>query len=205
MSRPVKPPSENHNNADLLVWACYSAGGFTRWLDVEDLYLRAFELGPQRLAWRTRPDLPDYKKCAKALQELEDPKRSDHLGLFLKNGRYMRKLSDAGLAWCNTYSNLLERLYGGGQVLPQITSDSARLVAHVERSEAFKHFKSGGIASIETWLVAEAIQCLPDSSLHVWSAGLDRIQAAGTVCKREDICEFVTQARERILRDVHSG
>lgn len=202
MSRPVKPPSSTHNNADLLVWACYTAGGFERWLDVEELYLKAFELGPLRLSWRTRPDIPDYKKCAKALQELEDPKRSDHLGLFLRNGRYFRKLSDAGMNWCTSHAALLERLYGGGQVLPQLTSDSSRIVSQIEKSEAFKQFKSSKIAFTETWLIAEAIQCLPDSSPSVWSASFDRVQAAGVVCNRDDICEFIREARERVSTEI---
>lgn len=203
MSRPVKPPSSSHNNADLLVWACYTAGGFERWLDVEELYLKAFELGPRRLAWRTRPDIPDYKKCAKALQELEDPKRSDHLGLFLKNGRYSRKLSETGLTWCTSNAVLLDRLYGGGQVLPQSTSDSSRIVLQLEKSEAFKQFKSSKIATTETWLIAEAIQCLPDSSPSVWSASFDRVQAAAVVCNRNDVSEFVVEARKRVA--VESG
>jgi hypothetical protein len=202
MDRPVKAPSTSHNNADLLVWACYSAGGFARWLDVEELYLKAFDLGPTRLSWRTRPDIPDYKKCAKALQELEDPKRSDHLGLFLKNGRYLRKLSDAGRVWCESHATLLENLYGGGQVKPQLTSDSSRAVARIEKSQAFKKFSSMEIQSIETWMIAEAIQCLPDSTPAVWSASFDRVQAAGVACSRDDICDFVNFARERITSEL---
>ena len=72
----IKPPSITHNNSDLTVYACYLAGGYERWLDVEELYLKMFELAPNRLGWRTRSDLPDYKKCAKALQELEDLSRA---------------------------------------------------------------------------------------------------------------------------------
>ena len=199
VNRIVKPPSSSHNNADLLVWACFTAGGFERWLDVEELYLKAFELGPRRLSWRTRSDIPDYKKCAKALQELEDPKRSDHLGLFLKNGRYSRKLSDDGRAWCTVHGEHLERLYGGGQVKPQLTSDSSRIVTRIEKSSAFKQFMVSKIDIIETWLIAEAIECLPDSSVAVWSASLDRVQAAGVVCNRDDVCEFVKAARERVI------
>jgi len=82
----VRAPSGNHNNDDLLVWALHLLGGAERWVDVEELYLKAFELAPARLSWRTRPDLPDYKKCAKALQAVESPKGSNHHGLLAKNG-----------------------------------------------------------------------------------------------------------------------
>jgi hypothetical protein len=201
MDKAAKPPSANHNNVDLLVWACYKAGGFEKWIDVEELYLKAFELGPARLSWRTRPDLPDYKKCAKALQELEDPKRSDHLGLFLKNGRYLRKLSDSGLAWCTTNATLLEKLYGSGQVRPQLNSETSRIVALVERSMAFRHFETTGIEGLEIWMIAEAIQCLPDSSPAVWAASFDRVQAAGVACGREAVGDFVRSARAFVAKE----
>lgn len=200
--RPVRAPSTDHNNADLLVWACFVAGGYEQWLDVEELYLKAFELGPNRLGWRTRPDIPDYKKCAKALQEVEDPKRSDHLGLLLKNGQYTRKLSDAGLEWCKAYTPLLEQLYGGGYVPAQSTSEMARVLSGVTDSDAFRHFKSDGNLEVELWQLADALQCLPGSTLAVWMARLDRLRVAAEQHNREDVLGFIGQARDRVAVEV---
>lgn len=200
--RQVKAPSGDHNNADLMVWACYVAGGYERWIDVEDLYLKAFELGPTRLGWRTRPDLPDYKKCAKALQEVEDPKRSDHLGLFLKQGRYTRKLSDDGLKWCESYKSLLEGLYGGGFVPSQSGSEMARVISNVENSDAFKAFVKTGSLDVELWEVADALQCLPTSAVDVWMARLDKLRLAADMNGRQDVLKFVDVARVRVSNEV---
>jgi hypothetical protein len=200
--RQVKAPSSEHNNADLIVWACYAAGGYERWIDVEELYLKAFELGPTRLAWRTRPDLPDYKKCAKALQEIEDEKRSDHLGLFLKQGRYTRKLSDDGLKWCESYKSLLEGLYGGGFVPSQSGSEMARVIGTVESSDAFQAYRKSGAIEVELWELADALQCLPSSSHDVWMARLDKLRLAADMNGRQDIGKFVDIARHRVSAEV---
>jgi hypothetical protein len=202
-ARKASPPSTDHNNADLLVWACYVAGGFERWIDVEELYLKAFELGPNRLAWRTRSDLPDYKKCAKALQEVEDPTRSDHLGLFLKQGRYTRKLSDQGLEWCNIYSSLLKGLYGGGCVPSQSTSDMGRIIVALEKSDAYRYYARTGEMDIQLWELADALQCLSNSELSVWMARFDRLTLAVKQNGRDDLAVFVDKARKRVAIEIN--
>ena len=201
-ARPVKAPSTDHNNADLLVWACYVAGGYERWIDVEELYLKAFELGPNRLGWRTHPEIPDYKKCAKALQEVEDPKRSDHLGLFLKEGQYRRKLSDEGMEWCTAYKSLLESMYGGGYVPSQSTSEMGRTISAVEKSDAFRSFTKSGKVDVEMWELADALQCLPNSARVVWMARLDGLRVAAEQNRRDDIAAFVSKARDRVSVEI---
>jgi hypothetical protein len=204
MSKQVKPPSPDHNNPDLLVWACFVAGGYERWLDVEELYLKAFELAPARLGWRTRGDLPDYKKCAKALQEVEDPKRSAHLGLFLKNGRYLRKLSDSGHEWCHTYSHILMVLYGGGLVPAPQTSVSTQALSTLKRSPAYTEYLKSGDVSCEMWMLAEALQCLPDSPRAVWLARLDQVSSTLRVSDDKQAASFVKKVRSRIEVEVRS-
>ena len=90
-SEQLRPPSEQHNNADLIVWALHLCGGAERWVDVEELYLKAFELAPARLSWRTREDLPDYKKCAKALQEGHPRQVPDPTGDRFERGDPLRR------------------------------------------------------------------------------------------------------------------
>lgn len=197
----VKAPSATPNNADLLVYACYLAGGFEKWLDVEDLFLKAFELAPARLSWRTKPDIPDYKKISKALQELEDPKRSDHLGLLDKKGKYERKLSVLGLDWCRQYESLLNSLYGGERVVPTAAiQDSSRLLRHVENSQAFSEFKLTRTVTSEKWTLAEALRCLPDSAPHVWRGRIDQVQSAAEKNGRSDLVEFARSIRSNLDR-----
>lgn len=196
--RPTRAPSATHNNSDLLVWSCFQLGGFDRWIDVEELYLKAFELAPARLAWRTRPDLPDYKKCAKALQELEDPKRSTHLGLLAKKNQYLRKLTADGKAWCESYHDMLAALYGSAPVPAASTQEAARLVRHVESTDAFRHFTTTGKVACELWQLAESLRCLPDSRPEVWMARLDAIEAGATRAARTDVAAFVDAVRAHL-------
>jgi hypothetical protein len=198
MDRPVKSPSGTHNNSDLLVWACYQCGGFDRWIDVEELYLRAFELAPKRLAWRTREDLPDYKKCAKALQELEDPKRSDHLGLIAKQTQYLRKLTLAGKEWCEKYHDALTALYGGGIVPASPSQDPSRLIRHVQSTAAFASFKRTGSVDCEMWQIAESLRCLVDSSRSIWMARIDAVASAAERTARTDMLQFAQRLRDTL-------
>ena len=65
------PPSSEANNQDVFVWALYLLGGADKDVDVEEIYLKCFELAPARLGWRTHPEIADYKKTSKALQSIE--------------------------------------------------------------------------------------------------------------------------------------
>jgi hypothetical protein len=163
-----------------------------------DRPLKAFELAPARLAWRTRGDLPDYKKCAKALQELEDPKRSDHLGLVAKQTQYLRKLTPAGKEWCQNYREALSALYGGAAVPASSSQDPAKLIRHVESTMAFGHFKRTGAVDCELWQIAEALRCLVDSSQSTWMGRIDSLTSAAERTSRADALQFANALRESL-------
>jgi len=196
----VKAPSASHNNADLLIWSLFLLDGHERWVDVEEMYLKAFELAPARLAWRTRSDLPDYKKCAKALQELEDVKRSEHLGLLMKQGSYLRKLTDEGFRWCREYQTILSRLYSDGVVPAAATQEASRVIRDLEQSEVFRDFLRSGHLNCDLWELAEAMRCMVDSPGSVWGARFDSISVAAITNDRQDIVDFVEASREFISK-----
>ena len=201
--KSVRPPSNDHNNADLLVWALHLAGGGDRWVDVEELYLKAFELAPVRLSWRTRPDLPDYKKCAKALQELEDPKRSDHLGLTAKNGAYERRLTDQGLQWCETHEALLASLYSSTDVVPSAsTQDDARRIRTLTGSTAYRSWADTGELTCTLWELAEAFRCMANSPKTKWLVRLDEHAIAARRNSNEELGRFIEAARHLVDQEV---
>lgn len=202
-SKPVGPPSDTHNNADLLVWALHLAGGDDRWVDVEELYLKAFELAPVRLSWRTRPDLPDYKKCAKALQELEDPKRSDHLGLTTKNGAYERRLTDQGLQWCETHEALLASLYSSTDVVPSASiQDDARRIRALAESTAYRTWTDTGELTCTLWELAEAFRCMANSPKATWLVRLDEHVVAARRNGNKELEGFIGAARHLVDQEV---
>ena len=197
----IKPPSVVHNNSDLSVYACYLAGGYERWLDVEELYLKAFELAPARLSWRTRPDLPDYKKCNRIF-EVSDPTRGKNLQrLILKRGKYQCKLSDEGYAWCLQYASILQSLYKGGVVPTAAVQEASRVIRNLEKTEAFKKFIKTGKIESPRWELAEAFQCIVDSDEVVWIGRFDQMIVLAENNGREDVLQFVGLARQRVLKD----
>jgi hypothetical protein len=200
-SEAVKPPSIVHNNSDLTIYACYLAGGYERWLDVEELYLKAFELAPARLSWRTRPDLPDYKKCNRIF-EVSDPTRGKNLQrLILKRGKYQCKLSDEGYTWCMQYASILQSLYKGGVVPTAAVQEASRMIRNLEKTEAFKKFSKTGNIESPLWELAEAFQCMVDSDDVVWAGRFDQMTVLAQNNNREDILQFIELSRQRVLKD----
>jgi hypothetical protein len=200
-SEAIKPPSVVHNNSDLSVYACYLAGGYERWLDVEELYLKAFELAPARLSWRTRPDLPDYKKCNRIF-EVSDPTRGKNLQrLLLKRGKYQCKLSDEGYAWCMKYASILQSLYKGGVVPTAAVQEASRMIRNLEKTEAFKKFSKTENIDSPLWELAEAFQCMVDSDDVVWAGRFDQMTVLAQNNYREDVLQFIELSRQRVLKD----
>lgn len=207
MSRSSTPrsPSGRHNNEDLLIWACFAAGGADRWLDVEDIFYKAYELAPSRMSWRTRGHIADKLKCAKALQAIEHPTKSQHSGLLLRRGEYKRKLSVKGLDWCEQHRKILERLYGSAQVPAASTQDASRTIRHLESSEVFKRYRAKSVLECERWELAEALSCMVDSDASIWLARLDRLTSAAKANSRRDVIEFVDSARELVQKFFDRG
>ena len=195
----IKPPSITHNNSDLSFYACYLAGGYERWLDVEELYLKAFELAPARLSWRTRPDLPDYKKCNRIF-EVNDPSRGKNLQrLILKRGKYQCKLSEEGYAWCLQYASILQSLYKSGVVPTAAVQEASRMIRNLEKTEAFKKFINSGKIESPLWELAESFQCMVDSDEGVWVGRFDQMTVFAENNDREDVLQFVKLSRQIVL------
>lgn len=185
------------NPAEQLLWTLHRIGGAERWVDVEELYLAAYQAWPARYGWRTRPDLPDYKKCAKALQDLEDPKRSALSGFTLKDGRYLRRLSPHGLNWCERHAEALSARYGAVLGSAQ-RQDDGRLLKDLVASEAFaRHGRDEG-AELDLWVLAEAFRCLPDSPKSTWGARFADARRAARRNERDDVERFIDRAEQRI-------
>ena len=201
----IKPPAIAHNNSDLTVYACYLAGGYERWLDVEELYLKAFELAPARLSWRTRPDLPDYKKCNRIF-EVSDPTHGRNLQrLILKQGKYQCKLSEEGYEWCKQYASILQSLYKSGVVPTAAVQEASRMIRNLEKTEAFKKFIKTGNIELPRWELAETFQCMVDSDDSVWIGRFDQMTVLAENNDREDVLRFVQLSRQKVLKDTEEG
>lgn len=188
----IAPPSTEANNQDVFVWALYLLGGADRDVDVEDVYLKSFELAPARLGWRTRPEIPDYKKTSKALQSVE---ATTHVGLVRKVGQHTRRLTADGAAWVERYRTILEGTYSSAKAVPVTRrSQHDRTRRAVRESKAFESWVNGDPFTLEH--LADALDCNPASSKKVWASRLDGIRRTADVSSDRELSNFASAAAE---------
>jgi hypothetical protein len=175
-------------NSDVFLWALYDLDGADEFVDVEDVFIKAFELAPLRLSWRTRPDLPDLKKCSKALRDAEgrDPR------LLVKKGAEMRRLTVEGQQWIEeNFDRLAQALGGEGPVRAPRARTPSRLVSQAVQSAVFATWVETGTITDEKWRVAEMLRCSPDSSRAVFRDRLETLRGAAYSAGRHDALELL--------------
>jgi hypothetical protein len=187
LSQRTEPPSIGPNNQDVFLWALYLLGGSDMDVDVEEIYLKCFELAPARLGWRTHPDIPDYKKAAKALQSVE---ASTHIGLVHKPHKFSRRLTVAGVRWVESYKEILEENYSHKPVMASKTSNNyERMRQEILKSHAWLTYKN--LNEIEDIAdAAAALQCSPASPQSTWRSRINNLKRASDVLKDNDLLEF---------------
>src|SRR2546426_3027217 len=162
-------------NSDVFLWALFELGGADEFVDVEAVFIRAFELAPLRLSWRTRPDLPDLKKCSKALRDAEGRKPP----LLVKQGPEMRRLTVEGQRWIEDNFDRLAQALGQDKVIqaPR-TRVPSRLVSQALQSPVFAAWRETGAITSDKWRVAEMLRCSPDSPSSVFRNRLETLRGA---------------------------
>lgn len=192
------PPSKTANNTDLLIWCLYLLGGSDKFVDIEDLFLKIFELAPARLSWRTRPSIPDYKKCSSALQSAENPNRSDYTTFLVKNGLYLRKLSTTGSAWCEKHIPHLEKLYSHGTVPSTNIQDDGKVIRTIENSDLYLSYLKNSLIDLSVYSIADLFRCMPDANTAIWAARLDLAENAAKRNNKETMQSFITACRQKV-------
>jgi hypothetical protein len=178
-------------NWEIFLWALSELGGDADVRDVEEVYLRSFELAPNRFSWRTRSDLPDYKKCAKALRDAEA--RSP--ALLVKTGdKYGRQLTVEGQTWVAENRTRLQQLLGEGAVVQAPKRrPSQRVITNAEASPTFVEWSKSGALPLERWRLAEFFRCLPDSPPSVWRHRLETLRSAANAADRKALLAFLDE------------
>ena len=196
--KPVRtdPPSESPNNQGALVFALYLLGGADKDVDVEDMFLKCHELAPARLSWRTRPDLPDYKKVSKALQSVE---ASTHVGLFHHTNQYARRLTLDGNRWVETYISILERVYSKAPVQASKNTNMHERKRHeIKNSQVWVLFKESP-ANIGIEDFASVLQCSAASSQTTWASRVHDVKRAADVLQDQELMQFAQLVELRVL------
>lgn len=181
------PPSPEANNQDVFVWALYLLGGADKDVDVEEIYLKCFELAPARLGWRTHPEIPDYKKTSKALQSIE---ATTHVGLLHRPHKYSRRLTLEGIKWVEAYRSILEKNYSKAIVQASKTTNQHERKRHeLKKSDAWAKFLIDP-STVEISDAAAALQCSAASPMSVWSGRVNDLRRTGDLLSDESILNF---------------
>ena len=182
-----EPPSAEANNQDVFVWALYLLGGADKDVDVEEIYLKCFELAPARLGWRTHPEIPDYKKTSKALQSIE---ATTHVGLLHRPHKYSRRLTLEGIKWVEAYRAILEKNYSKALVqASKATNQHERKRHELKKSDAWAKFLVNP-ATVEISDAAAALQCSAASPMSIWSGRVNDLRRTGDLLSDESILDF---------------
>jgi hypothetical protein len=192
----TNPPSNQPNNQDVFVWALYLLGGADKDVDVEEIYIHCFKLAEARFAWRTRPDLPDYKKLSKALQSVE---AKTHAGLLLRPHEYSRRLSVEGVRWVETYKETLIKNYSQGKVQASFsTNQHERRRQEVKSDLVWRQFLTNPetLTSVE---LASVMNCTAASTDATWKTRINELRRASDVLGDEELMRFADFVHEKIL------
>ena len=183
--------SDEISNWVIFIWALGELDGAQKFVDVEDVFVRCFELSPIRFSWRTRVDIPDYKKCSKALRDAEAKRPR----LLIKTGnRYSRQLTVEGEQWLRTNRPRLSSFQKEGKVLEQPRSrPHARALSEVEQSEAFAEWLANGVLPSEKWKMAEVFFCSQDSPVAVWRGRLEVLRSAANRAQKSEVLTFLDE------------
>ncbi len=176
-------------NWEIFLWALYQLGGASQFIDIEDVSLECFRIAPSHFRWRTKKDLPDYKKCAKALQEAEARRPQK---LIKSSDAYARQLTAEGQKWIEINSPRLTQILNSGIPVPEPKiRPTSRMMAEIERSELFVQWKEIGKIPQEKWQMADLLHCSPDSSPAIWTARLESARGIAYESDKKSIMQFL--------------
>lgn len=184
-------PSEEIANWEIFLWALHQLGGSSFVVDIEDVSVRCFEIAPARFSWRTKATIPDYKKCAKALQEAEVRRPR----MLVKTGdSFGRQLTAEGQKWIQANTKRLQRVLDTAVPVPEPKGrPSSKILAEIENSGPYQLWKGTGTVPHDKWRVAEVLRCSPDSSPETWTDRLQSARAIAYSADRVPVLRFLDQ------------
>lgn len=189
---------QQSSNTDLCLWALYSLGAAEKAVDVEDIYLKLFEIAPKKFGWRTKPELPNFQKAHQALGRLEKNVRPDFI---IKASSNTRMISSSAKKWIEENLQHLSELGDSRAVVaPPSTDDSVRAVRALKASSAWKGWEQSG--SFELGSLADSLVCSPVSAFSVWHSRLAKLNTAAEFLADERVSQFVSEA-EAFVRSEH--
>jgi hypothetical protein len=193
----MRPLPREVSNTDLCIWAMYLLSAHIRPVDVEEIYLKLFEVAPEKFSWRTRSDLPNMRNGLTALGKLE---KDLYPEFVIKASPTSRMLSDVGLRWIETNREKFEGLGNEHRVMPSRQNSDVQQIRRLQESPAWFAWRSGLRPDLEQ--LADAFSCSPSSSRATWESRLNSAVLAAEVSGLEEAKNFVEEARGIVEKEI---
>lgn len=193
----MRPTPREISNTDLCIWAMYLLSAHIRPVDVEEIYLKLFEVAPEKFSWRTRSDLPNMRNGLTALGKLE---KDLYPEFVIKASPTSRMLSELGLRWIATNKQKFEGLGNGHRVMPSRQNSDVQQIRRLQGSPAWSTWQKGLRPDLEQ--LAEAFSCSPSSSRATWESRLNSAVFAAEVSGLEEAKNFIKEARGIVEKEI---
>jgi len=95
------------SNIEIITTAVYLLGGSSRYIDTEDIAIKANEIAPGRFAWRKYPEQINIGNVRKRLSDAKNLKKGGYLLGSFKKGWI---LSERGVIFCSKYAEALKKM-----------------------------------------------------------------------------------------------
>jgi hypothetical protein len=193
----MRPLRREISNTDLCMWAMYLLSAHIRPVDVEDIYLKLFEVAPEKFSWRTRSDLPNMRNGLTALGKLE---KDLYPEFVIKASPTTRMLSDLGLRWIEANREKFEGLGNEQRVMPSRQDAGVKQIRQLQESRSWSTWQSGLRPDLEQ--LADAFSCSPSSSRATWESRLNSALQAAEVSGVAEVKNFIQEAREIVEKEI---
>jgi len=176
-------------NSDVVAFALYEIGGAGRFVEIEDLFLKCYELAPRRFSWRTK-SFPNYKTLYQALVDCE--RAHPEVLLKTKNGMG-RQLSAAGVEWVLGRRRLVAKALAQSNEGMVANRPRQRMLNEFLASAPMRRFVAGDTQEISRYEAADLLVASPDSPPAVWRERLATYRSAAEAAGRSDVQRFLDE------------
>ncbi|HZR70895.1 MAG TPA: hypothetical protein VFB01_17780 [Burkholderiales bacterium] len=134
------------NNPQIVTVAVYVLGGDRRYVDTEDVAVKANELAPRRFAWRKHPDQINLELVRVYLSDAKKPEHGEYLR---GSGNEGWMLTAEGLAYARQAARRLDPgLLARVPMSPAERRQHARERRRLLATEAYAKFRAGHLGEV---------------------------------------------------------
>lgn len=196
--------SGSPTKVDIVVYALHALGGDRRYVHLEDIAIRCYELAPDRFSWERYPQYPDADAARSALT---DAAKEQHGKLVMTSkataskartkGQVMWALSRAGAQWIEANLN---RLSAATHASPAAhpRQEVQQQIAPILRHPAYQVYaRDPENAPIEEAGFVDSLRCTLNTPPEVLSKKLELAMTRAQAAHHEGLLQYLQLCKTR--------